>query len=481
MKNLKSVISFLLIVLVLLNFIIFPHSEIKTNAAAINLTTFNQKLTNFKTLYPNNSIFDDEGGKYGGYECFGFANCIAKYMFGSYPTSSGSAISNVDSNWKITYGKTAVDELTIGDVVRFAYGSYDHSIFITSINGSNIYYCQANVPANTNKITYSNSITSTKLKEYLSKKLNGNNEKYGWVAHYKTSILGTNTSNTLTVKWHANGGTIDSQITSLEYNVTESAGLNMRSNAGTNYSVITTIPANSTFTVKYGETKTANGYTWGKTTYAGKTGWVVVSDFVKRTAINRNTDYYLYSSLVYRTSTSSVLAYEMSYGQNLKSGLYNAESFGLKRDGYSFVGWCTKADGSATVFDQDDTTVKPETIYPNLKNQSATITLYAIWKCEHSYSNNCDTECNVCGEVRNIEHAFGGDHICDICRFKKCPSGDTNGDGEVDVMDFIRLKKILIGSAESDGSSPDFDENGVSNAEDLIILKKFLLGVIKSI
>lgn len=74
-------------------------------------------------------------------------------------------------------------------------------------------------------------------------------------------------------------------------------------------------------------------------------------------------------------------------------GLWNASSFGLKRDGYAFVGWSLSKDGSSTIFDQDDTSLKAETIYPNLKNGSASVTLYAIWepaeytlRCFYNYS-----------------------------------------------------------------------------------------------
>ena len=60
-------------------------------------------------------------------------------------------------------------------------------------------------------------------------------------------------------------------------------------------------------------------------------------------------------------------------------GLWNAESFGLYRMGYTFVGWGTTPSGGK-IFDQDDTSVKPSDMSPNIKNGSCTITLYAIWK-----------------------------------------------------------------------------------------------------
>lgn len=55
---------------------------------------------------------------------------------------------------------------------------------------------------------------------------------------------------------------------------------------------------------------------------------------------------------------------------------------------------------------------------------------------------------------------------------------DINRDGAANVLDLVRLKKIIAGVAESDGASPDLDGNGSPDAADITILKKFLLGVI---
>lgn len=50
--------------------------------------------------------------------------------------------------------------------------------------------------------------------------------------------------------------------------------LNMRSGAGTSYSYVTSVPGNVTLSVT--NVSTAGGYTWGYTTYNGKTGWVAL-------------------------------------------------------------------------------------------------------------------------------------------------------------------------------------------------------------
>lgn len=58
------------------------------------------------------------------------------------------------------------------------------------------------------------------------------------------------------------------------YRVKSSNGVNMRKGAGTSYQVLTAIPNQTEIVVT--ETKVANSYTWGKTTYAGYTGWCVL-------------------------------------------------------------------------------------------------------------------------------------------------------------------------------------------------------------
>ena len=155
------------------------------------LEEFNAKLNKFKEKkYAHGSKYKNNPSLTGGYECFGFANELALYIFGSYPTSSMSA-KTVNKGWTREYGGDAVDKLCIGDIVRYGY----HSIFITGIDGETIYYCQANVPAGTNKVTYGNSISRSDLKAKVSKKLtSANTDKTGWVAHYTTSNLSASNS-----------------------------------------------------------------------------------------------------------------------------------------------------------------------------------------------------------------------------------------------------------------------------------------------
>ena len=56
--------------------------------------------------------------------------------------------------------------------------------------------------------------------------------------------------------------------------------------------------------------------------------------------------------------------------------------------------------------------------------------------------------------------------------------GDLNGDGEVNILDFIALHKAIAESEEHKGASADINGNGNIGADDLILLKKFLLVII---
>lgn len=89
--------------------------------------------------------------------------------------------------------------------------------------------------------------------------------------------------------------------------------------------------------------------------------------------------YYISNNLIYLKSDSSVLVDEWNYNNAHESGLYNASTFGLSREGYKFIGWKVGSSGTK-VFDQDDTSVVPTDLASNLTTGDRTITLYAAWE-----------------------------------------------------------------------------------------------------
>lgn len=98
-------------------------------------------------------------------------------------------------------------------------------------------------------------------------------------------------------------------------------------------------------------------------------------------SISSNTYSAAPSGMVQKGGSDVTAAWPYGYGH--ENGLYNASTFGLTREGYSFVGWSLSKDGSTRIFGQDDATLKAETIYPQLESGDATVTLYAIWERKH--------------------------------------------------------------------------------------------------
>lgn len=83
--------------------------------------------------------------------------------------------------------------------------------------------------------------------------------------------------------------------------------------------------------------------------------------------------------MVYKKSGNSKFGQKWTYNNAMKDGLYNAKTFGLSRSGYTFIGWGTTSSGG-TVFNQDDTSLLPSKINPDVKTKNCSKTLYAIWK-----------------------------------------------------------------------------------------------------
>lgn len=155
-------------------------------ANEINLSTFNAKLTTFRNnYYDHGSVYKEDDSSSLGYQCFGYANFIARYIFGSFPCADMSCV-NLNSNWSRTYGSSAIDNLHVGDVVRYNY----HSIFITDIADGYAYYTHANYD-HANGVSWEGKKSLSELKTLVSNDLTSgvsgiDSKQYtGWVAHYK--------------------------------------------------------------------------------------------------------------------------------------------------------------------------------------------------------------------------------------------------------------------------------------------------------
>lgn len=59
--------------------------------------------------------------------------------------------------------------------------------------------------------------------------------------------------------------------------------------------------------------------------------------------------------------------------------------------------------------------------------------------------------------------------------------GDLNCDKKVDIVDFVRLKKIAVGAAVSDGASADINIDDYIDATDIALMMQYLTGNIESL
>ncbi len=143
---------------------------------------------------------------------------------------------------------------------------------------------------------------------------------------------------------------------------------------------------------------------------------------------------------IYITSSKKIAAPVWEYGYKDKNGLYNASTLKLSRSGYTFLGWSlSKTD--ETIYDQDDSSVSANDLFPDIKTKSGEVLLYARWE-------------------------------------KNEVIGDCNADGELTVADTVLLQKWLLSVPDtklSDWKAADLCEDGVIDVFDLAMMKRALL------
>lgn len=110
------------------------------------------------------------------------------------------------------------------------------------------------------------------------------------------------------------------------------------------------------------------------------------TDFILTLYFNANggiTDsdkYIVKNDMVYHRDTLKEATQKWSYDNAKENGLVNGVgTLALYKKGYTFVGWAVSASGG-TIFKDDDSSLKPSEINPNLVYGSCSTTLYAQWK-----------------------------------------------------------------------------------------------------
>lgn len=241
------------------------------------------------------------------------------------------------------------------------------------------------------------------------------------------SVAVTVTVPTLSVTYHGGGGTIDNRVVSRTYRVWSDNGINMRKDAGTSNGKVSALPYNTVFTVAAGDTKEADGYTWGKTTYNGKTGWVVISDFVDLMSTAMEGDWLLKDGVV-SSADGTALCHAFAYGKGM-AGLCVPDEVGLYREGYRFAGWNTAADGSGV-------TATADTLPQELCPDGDAVVLYALWNPIILGDADGDGKLNN-RDLGLLQRYLNGWDVT------LCPEADLNADGTLNNKDLGLLQLAL--------------------------------------
>ena len=184
--------------------------------------------------------------------------------------------------------------------------------------------------------------------------------------------------------------------------------LKMRSGAGTSYSSITFVPNNVTLNVT--KVSTAGGYTWGYTSYNGKTGWVAL-DFCT----------FVSSSTVQPTTAKPTVQ---------------------------------PTTAKATVQPTTAKATQPATTVPAATVQPTTVqATTAPVTTQPSNDNNNDTsymigDVNLDGHVNVIDATEISKYIVSISTLSDVQRelADYNHDGEINVVDATEIQKLVVGN-----------------------------------
>lgn len=122
-------------------------------AAASDVSALDQLRAN----HPEGSYYSTyyENGTAMAWECMGYAYQL---MYEAYGTYMYSGYDNYDADY-------CLDNLKAGDVIRYAPTGIRHSIFITGVDGENVYYTDSNGGAGYCIVRWDRQTTKSKIRE----------------------------------------------------------------------------------------------------------------------------------------------------------------------------------------------------------------------------------------------------------------------------------------------------------------------------
>lgn len=230
----------------------------------------------------------------------------------------------------------------------------------------------------------------------------------------------------VTVQYHGGGGDIPNRVVAHIYRVDSDNGLNLRKDAGTDKQKVTALPDKTEFTVAVGDTKTANGYTWGKTTYNGKTGWLVISDYVEKIADVWEGDWRIADGMVCHADGTPLT--HTAVCNEPVTMLADMAALGLTKENHRFGGWYTAADGG----DRWAVGETPDGVYAN----GDTVVLYARWI--PILQGDVDGDGRVNNRDLGLLQQYLGDWDVTVSA-----EADMNGDGRINNRDLGLLQRLL--------------------------------------
>jgi len=346
-----------------------------------------------KYYYSNLNVFYKYG--YGMPNCTAYAYGRAYEILGSEPKLSWNNAEQWygynKSNGYYKYGQTP----KVGAIACWSYnGGGGHVAVVEKVENG--------------QITFSNSAWSGK-RFYLSyastddKNAGGNSwwnfQGYIYLGDFSGS---TSTTQATTKKVTYTTGTYKTDVD--DY-------LNMRSGAGTSYSYVTSVPGNVTLNVT--KVSTAGGYTWGYTSYNGKTGWVAL-DFCA----------FVSSSTVQPTTAKPTVQPTTAKAT------------------------VQPTTAKATVQPTTAKATQPATVQPTtVQATTAPVTT------QPSNDNNNDTpymigDVNLDGHVDVLDATEISKYIVSISTLSDVQRelADYNHDGEINIVDATEVQKFVVGN-----------------------------------
>lgn len=282
---------------------------------------------------------------------------IADVYFGVYDNSDVPApAAPVVSTAKNTY--------TSGQTVRVQWEPVKDAVSYSAVVYKNGLVCDS---GNVGNSTYFD-FKSPQAGEYL----------VSVAAHYADGTIGygqhsfyVSYAPSLTVRYNTNGGKLSHPY---QYVVLGGDGVDFRAYADTDAYRYCVIPVGTLLSAS--QIDTSGIYNWAKVEYNGRTGWCIVSEgYCQRVGYTQTNT----GDMVQHPNVE-LAATIWNAGSGEEKALLDPQTAGLWRENHIFVGWSRAADGSATIFRQDQTDITAEQIDPDFNYANKSVKMYAIWR-----------------------------------------------------------------------------------------------------